>query len=513
MDPRILLPNSFNLARKRPVFAILKDLFQPPSSGDTSYTDGGIISWNIPVGNHQWFDAKNSYIMCDCTITYTGMATTGATNDGNIGFNDNTFALCRKLRVFLNGIMCEDLDKYNVLAPTLASYSTLYPANSTMYTAGETMYYRRLDWYGASNNVTYNTRVPSYVEDNIRGAVLASVTTTATDGTVTLKDLCIYLPSPLVGIFANKCLPTAFFNQVMVELHLEYAEVALYLRLMTGQPALASASAIAVTGISYSLSNIKWFERFIELDGDLLTTIAEAYVADGIPRFVIPCRMWRWRFNTFTDASSSWNVPFTFNIQSAVCFVGILRNSSTEDQSVANVIKPSLTTRYCNMEKYTYYINGVPHPASGLGVQVNNSQSVVTTYTAAIHPYHSDGINKCIGTMKKSLNNSSDSNGFMFSPTNIVRDFGYFATGSLTGSDEINNSLFFLGYPLEPSSVIDGDSRAGPKLTAANDVNLYMTLNSTYTSTNIHTIRLDLFVLMDAEIIFEGGAVQFSGGT
>lgn len=518
MDPRVLLPNSFNLARTRPVFAVLRDLFQPPSSGDTSYVSGSIITWNLPVGNHQWFDAKNSYIKCDVVINLTSLAVTTAAADVIIGFDKNTFALARKLRVFINGIMCEDLDKYNVLHPTIESFSALRFGNSSLYSTGEYLKQFAVDYkyeaVGGLNTLTAvaNARTVNFSTDEVCGGEIVAVATAAADAVMNFKELSIFLPSPLVGIYANKCLPAAFFNSVMIEYHLEYAHVAVKTILSTFSTnhAVASAGVVTCTNVEYTLSNIKWMQRFIELDGDLLATISEAYVADGIPRFVIPCRMWRWRFNTFSDGSTSINLPFTFNISSAVCFVGVMRPSNLEDRLAANIPKHSLSARYCNIKSYTYYINGNPHPAHGLGVIVNaDTQTANTSAVLSTYSYHSDAINKCIGTLKKSLNTSTTYNEFLFSPVGVDVDFSQFAKGAvITGLS--NADTFVLGYPLEPGSAVDSSTRAGPKLTAANDVNLYLSLAAAGAGT---TIRLDLFILMDAEIIYEGGAVQFSGGT
>lgn len=531
MDPRVLLPNSFNLARTRPVFAVLRDLFQPPSSGDTTYTDGSIITWNLPVGNHQWFDAKNSYIKCDLTISVTALQTVTAAGDVIVGLDKNTFALARKLRVFINGIMCEDLDKYNVLHPTIEAFSSLRFGNSTLFSTGEYQRRSAVDYFtqsftaddgaggagpvqnvvGQGLNAAVNGRLPILYNDEICGGIIAAKSTTALASTMNIKEISILLPSPLVGIYANKCLPAAFFNSVMIEYHLEYAEVACKVLVagLSTDHTIVKATAVAATGISYSLSSIKWMQRFIELDGDLLATISEAYVADGIPRFVIPCRMWRWRFNTFSDASTSINLPFTFNISSAVCFVGVLRSSDLEDQLADNIPKHSLSARYCNIKSYTYYINGNPHPAHGMGVNVNaDVQTANSTAVASIYNYRSDAINKCIGTIKKSLNTAMSYNEFMFSPIGVDVDLSQFGKGiDVTGLSNLDT--FVLGYPLEPGSAVDPSTRAGPKLTAANDVNLYLQL----AATGANIVRVDLFILMDAEIIYEGGAVQFSGGT
>ena len=380
--------------------------------------------------------------------------------------------------------------------------------------------------------------------------------------------MVLNIPSSCVGLGTDRMLPLAFFQSVRAIWTLEYAHIAMQIQNNPIKgPGSTSNNVIPVYSnhpvpkwqgycdtATYTVGNIYWYMRIIELDGDVLSFVADAYASGGVPRFLFPMEQWIHKYRSTTNGTVSAVIPFNFNITSAKGVIVTLRMEDSELHGVK-----SCQAQYCLSDRFGGYhlqdwqltINGRSFPEYG-AVNVYDTGGKATRQK---YQTSADGLYKALGAVAGNI--ASHTPGRI--TLNDWRGPGVYplkltATGG--GTSELNNyfdtqlvyydqsdtsslysynmmggpsGAFFIGLPLEPADITEGStSRAGVRLSAANDVSLRFnirTFASTASNTtgdftglnvqagNCPAVRVDVFILADTEFAFEQGAVTKIGAS
>ena len=389
------------------------------------------------------------------------------------------------------------------------------------------------------------------------------------------SGMVVNIPSSCVGLGTDRMLPLAFFQSVRSIWTLEYAHIALQIQnTVIKGPASTANNAVPNYGnrpfpkwkeycdtATYTIGNVYWYMRIIELDGDVLSFVADAYASGGVPRFLFPMEQWIHKYRSTTNGTVSAVIPFNFNITSAKGVIVTLRMEDSELHGVK-----SCQAQYCLSDRFGGYhlqdwqltINGRSFPEYG-AVTVYDSGAKATTQQRQTG---ADGLYKALGAVAGNIashtpgritlndwrgpgvyplkltstggpaqdpdnsypyhNNTFDTQLVYYDQNDSTTLYSYNMMGGPSGS-------FFIGLPLEPADITEGStSRAGVRLSAANDVSLRFnirTFSATDSSTtgdftgmnvqagNCPAVRVDVFILADTEFAFEQGAVTKIGAS
>lgn len=364
------------------------------------------------------------------------------------------------------------------------------------------------------------------------------------------QGLAINPPSSVVGTGTDRMLPLAFFQSVRCVWTLEYAHLALQVtaastleNMTNGDDHVFPIWANYLNGaIQYKLGQLFWYMRIIELDGDVLSFVADAYASGGVPRFLFPMEQWIHKYTSVAAGTSSATIPFNFNITSAKGVIVILRmNTSELHGSNSTMASYALSDRFggFHMESWQLIINGRSFPEYG-PVQHYNAASALTGANADGRLKGCDSLYKALGAVagniaahtpgRITLNDWFGEGTYPLiwtggSGNALTASLDFAGTQTATTDTLVYNMMggpsgaFFIGLPLEPADITEGSTtRAGVRLSAANDVSMQYTLRTDAghgiaNASDIPAIRVDMFILADTEFAFEQGAVTKIGAS
>lgn len=554
--------NAFLPIHKRPCFTVIHDVRSAPSSGDVSFTDQSTIFFNLKCLPNYWFDPKNSYIIADLSFSITRVGPETTEYDLHAGLDRTSFALFKKLKVYINDTLSEELDDYNLLHPTLESFNNNNNYSSSLYTTGIKSNSLSLDatlvenstsflrYLAGPDNVPTISREIKITDDLNYGCYYESVpgfieedntptNETSTDITGSYNNLGILLPSPLVGIYAKQMLPVKYFKSVKIEIKTESPEIALGVSLAAKSTNNATdADGIVGPGTfgldncnvkptrvlstgsgSYTLSNIKYYQRYIEINGEIMYEINSAYETSMGINFSIPLKMYKHRQQIFPHQIGTYALNFKFSIESAIHLIAIFRPTFVTQSSLLpsiggiNPISPlsynSLTYRFSPIQSYKFTINGNEYPDTGEEIIINGSDLSEENGNAgnafdALTDLRGDSIMRVLNCFNKSSNNKNN-----FSSINLRNKLSNF--GSTENPLYPNyDDTFIIAYSFEPSNAIGSNYSSGTSLTALNDLSFHIYNSSN--SLNNSSLMCDIFVFHEAEILFNNGVVTYLGG-
>lgn len=551
--------NAFLPKYKRQCFTLIHDVRSAPSSGDVTFKDQSNIFFNLKCLPNYWFDPKNSYITCDLEFTITRIGPEETDYDIHAGLDRTSFALFKKLRVYINDTLCEDLDDYNLLHPTLQSFnnnnnysSSLYATgiqgnslslDATLITQGTGLRYlagvgqminRNINITDDLNYGCYFESIPGFIEQDT-GTPTAESSTNITGA---YDNLTLLLPSPLVGIYAKQMLPVKYFKSVKIEIKTESPEIALGASLAakntinytntagTLNPTNLNPkpSRILCTGTAtYTIFNLNYYQRYIEIDGEILNEINNVYETSQGITFSIPVKMYKHRQQSFPFSIGTFALNFKFSIDSAIHLIAIFRPAFVTQSNInisaipaadrVNPITPpafnSLTYRFSPIKSYKFTINGNEFPDTGEYITINgsvqtNTNGTITNAYDAIVDLRGNSIMRVLNCFNKSSNNKNN-----FSSINLRNYLSKFGATAYPQFPDYDDN-FVIGYSFEPSNAIGSNYSSGTSLTALNDLTFHL-YNALNTST-FSDLMCDIFVFHEAEILFSNGVVTYLGG-
>lgn len=510
------LPVGLRYGIVRPIHAFTRDVRVSPGQGNNSYTDGQEIVWNGPTGGRQWLDGKRSYITTDLIVTLA----TGY----NIMLDYDTQAFTRQWRVYQNSQNIEQIDFYNLLWPVLndVSASTWDYGSIQLWSGGNMGAAQQygVDYVDPATTAASTTAYESTTALTISGDTfqncrtglnIENTTGAAATYTVNVRINC---PSAIIGMNQKLLYPISFIKQLEIRQLLEYGQMVFVCTMKPSATTTVTYSTATNATNKYTLSNLFWWFKLIELGADILSKISDVYVSalgpGGEPAaiYFYPTCQWIHRTSTISSGITSASLTQMFNVASAKSVVIILRPQDVFGPSDIALVNYCFSNRVGNVSSWSLLINGVSVP------QATEIRNDVVTLPVA------DSSTMDMYRQFQHAIEGIESTGHMLSRSSILRPFLFnslsatVATGTgLSASNQhvllgSANGQYFISYAFEPRAVIDDyTSRAGIILANSSDI----TLNITFAAATLVVYRVDWFIYCDVEIATRDREVERLG--